>query len=183
MIVSLLWSEKRRQSHQVINPILWWPWRGLTYSLILFPLYSSLLLQCLESPHWLDLICICFHPDWSIPSDFLSCLPIHIIPLDSEHFHFSPEDGNMKFMHQVDVSGDMSLDLLKTAVRLLPPCLVKSQPPLCHLSGFILFPWFCVIVLALPITRIIFIFFPSQRLLWRLVEATQRSVPQLTCSI
>jgi len=53
-------------------------------------------------------------------------------------------------------------------------------PCLCPLLGLILFPWFCVIVLALPVTRIIFIFFPSQRLLRRLVEATQRSVPWLT---
>jgi len=50
-------------------------------------------------------------------------------------------------------------------------------PCLCPLLGLILFPWFCVIVLALPVTRIIFVFFPSQRLLRRLVEATQRSVP------
>lgn len=42
-------------------------------------------------------------------------------------------DGNMKFMHQVDVSGNMSLDLLlgelKTTVRLLPSCLVTITIP------------------------------------------------------
>jgi hypothetical protein len=126
--------------------------------------------------HQLNTKCILWKNMWRI-SRFLCHKICDVLHQYTTFFNVFWIYRNMKFLHYVYVTCFNGLVGWKPLWGQCCYVWWGLYPSLCPLPGLILFPWFCVIVLALPVTRIIFVFFPSQRLLRRLVEATQRSVP------